>query len=256
MTDNPYQTPNSEVEPETIGQTYQLVAPKSVSVGRGWGWIADGFSLFKRSPGSWILTVLIWLVIMIGVSLIPLLGQIALMLTTYIFIGGIMLGCRAQDDGKPFEINHLFAGFSNSTSSLLLLSVVVAILSMVVMVITMGPLYFSLLTGDPAANQQIMDDFSGVILSILFGMLLLIPLLMCIWFAPALIVLHKVGIMEACKLSFFGCLKNFVPFLLYGVIGLLLYIVAIIPLALGLLVFFPVILASIYTSYKDIFIEG
>jgi uncharacterized membrane protein len=58
---------------------------------------------------------------------------------------------------------------------------------------------------------------------------------------------------EAMKASFAGCLRNVVPFLVYGVIGLLLAIVASIPLGLGWLVLVPVAIASIYASYCDIF---
>ena len=55
------------------------------------------------------------------------------------------------------------------------------------------------------------------------------------------------------KVSFFGCLKNIVPFLLYGVVMMVLCVVAAIPVMLGYLVLGPVIIASIYTGYRDIF---
>ena len=53
--------------------------------------------------------------------------------------------------------------------------------------------------------------------------------------------------------SFRGCLRNVVPFLLYGLIGFGLAIVASIPFGLGWLVLGPVTMATIYTSYCDIF---
>ena len=84
---------------------------------------------------------------------------------------------------------------------------------------------------------------------------LALPLLMALWFAPALVVFHDVQPMAAMKASFFACLKNIVPFLVYGLIGLLLLIVALIPFGLGLLVFGPVLWATTYTGYRDIFIR-
>src|SRR5262249_39664681 len=81
----------------------------------------------------------------------------------------------------------------------------------------------------------------------------LLPLFMALWFAPALAVFHQQGPAEAMKASFFACLKNVVPFLLYSVILLLLAFVASIPFGLGWLVLGPVIAASLYTSYRDIF---
>jgi uncharacterized membrane protein len=55
------------------------------------------------------------------------------------------------------------------------------------------------------------------------------------------------------KASFMGCLKNILPFLVYGVIMFGLAIVASIPLALGWLVLGPMTIASVYTAYRDIY---
>jgi uncharacterized membrane protein len=66
-------------------------------------------------------------------------------------------------------------------------------------------------------------------------------------------VLRGVEPLEAMRLSFSGCLRNVVPFLLYGLLGLGLAIVATIPLLLGWLVLGPVTIASLYTGYCDIY---
>jgi uncharacterized membrane protein len=55
------------------------------------------------------------------------------------------------------------------------------------------------------------------------------------------------------KMSFSGCLKNILPFLLYGIIAMVLFILATIPIGLGLLVVVPMLTASIYTGYRDIY---
>ncbi|HET8747557.1 MAG TPA: BPSS1780 family membrane protein, partial [Ramlibacter sp.] len=77
--------------------------------------------------------------------------------------------------------------------------------------------------------------------------------LMAVWFAAPLVVFHERGAVDALKESFAGCLKNIVPFLVYGVIFFVLGIVASIPLALGWLVLGPMAAASIYTAYRDIY---
>ena len=59
--------------------------------------------------------------------------------------------------------------------------------------------------------------------------------------------------LDAMRLSFNGCLSNVVPFLVYGLVGVVLAIVATIPLALGWLVLGPVTVTSLYTSYCDIY---
>jgi len=78
---------------------------------------------------------------------------------------------------------------------------------------------------------------------------------MAVWFAAPLVVFHDLGAVEAMKASFTGCLRNIVPFLVYGIAGLVLSVVATIPLGLGWLVLGPVVAASVYTSYRDIYLR-
>jgi len=91
------------------------------------------------------------------------------------------------------------------------------------------------------------------VLSLLLALALAVPVYMAIWFAPALIMFHDVKPLDAMKSSFFACLKNIVPFLLYGIILMVLCVVASIPFGLGFLVLGPVIVGSIYAGYRDIF---
>jgi uncharacterized membrane protein len=79
---------------------------------------------------------------------------------------------------------------------------------------------------------------------------------MATWFAPALIVLHDVAPTAAFKASFYACLRNWIPFLVYSVVLLVLFLVAAIPAGLGFLVLIPVLVASVYTAYRDIFRVG
>ena len=76
---------------------------------------------------------------------------------------------------------------------------------------------------------------------------------MATWFAPALIVLHELAPIAALKASFYACLRNWIPFLIYGLAMLVLGILAAIPVGLGFLVLIPVLVASVYTAYRDIF---
>ena len=83
----------------------------------------------------------------------------------------------------------------------------------------------------------------------------MVPLAMAIWYAPALVILNDIPAAEAMKLSFKGCLRNMVPFLVYGVVGIILAIIASIPLALGWLLLLPTMICSTYVSYREIFID-
>jgi len=69
------------------------------------------------------------------------------------------------------------------------------------------------------------------------------------------VVFHDHGAIDALKGSFFGCLKNILPFLIYGLILMVASFIATIPLLLGWLVLGPVIGASVYTAYRDIYLK-
>ena len=99
---------------------------------------------------------------------------------------------------------------------------------------------------------------AGGIIGFLFGMMvsmvLYIPVMMGLWFAPALVLFHQeIKPVEAMIMSFKACLKNFLPFIIYSVVVFVMFFIAMIPIGLGLLVAVPVIIASSYFGYRSIF---
>ncbi len=245
----------------------EAVAPavhvRSVDVGRGAAWWSEGWRLFTPTVGTWILIVLIGFAIQLVLAFIPILGSIASQLLFPILAGGLMLGCRAIDRGEPLTINHLFAGFGPKAGSLLIvalifLAVAIAIIFLVfaLLFVFFGAALLAALWG-ASNSMSSAEALGGVALVVVVGallfLLLYLPLVMAIWFAPALIVLKGAEPWQAMKLSFMGSIKNFIPFLIYGLIWIALAIVATIPFLLGWLVLGPVTVASVYASYCDIF---
>jgi uncharacterized membrane protein len=197
---------------------------------------------------------------------VPVLGELVSLVMEILWpvvIGGLMLGCRAVDRGNPLLVAHLFAGFRQRTRDLVMVGAIYTGLLIVIVLVIGGMMLaifgveiFSALSDADTASPTGVAFTSAVIavlLGCLFFLLLLLPLVMAIWFAPALIMLAGLSPVEAMKASFAGCLRNVVPFLVYGLIGVLLAIVASIPLGLGWFVLVPVAIASIYASYCDIF---
>ena len=96
----------------------------------------------------------------------------------------------------------------------------------------------------------------GLLIAILLSSLLFIPVMMAYLFAPALVALNDLKAWESMKLSFRGCLKNILPFTVYGLIAILLMIIGTIPFGLGLLIVLPILTASIYAAYQDIYFRS
>jgi uncharacterized membrane protein len=127
--------------------------------------------------------------------------------------------------------------------------------ALALMLLGMSGLFTALFTGDSAKLVAMFGTFSlSLILLILVWMALYAPLMAALWFAPALVVFHNVAPLDAMKMSFAACMKNIVPFLIYGLVFIVLFVVGAIPLGLGLLVVIPLMITSTYTSYRDIFV--
>jgi len=94
-----------------------------------------------------------------------------------------------------------------------------------------------------------------ILLGVLIALALLLPLMAAYWFAPVLVVMHDMQPLDAMKASFFATFTNFIPFLVYSILMIPLFILAAIPFGLGFLVVIPMLIASVYVSYREIFTE-
>ncbi len=58
---------------------------------------------------------------------------------------------------------------------------------------------------------------------------------------------------EALRASLLASLRNWLPMLVYGLLMLVFAIVAMLPMMLGYLLLVPLVMTSVYVSYRDIF---
>ncbi|BBB25953.1 BPSS1780 family membrane protein [Amphritea japonica] len=248
---NPYQAPEADLTPEY--EEGDMTGPVSVSALRGWGWLTEGFGHFKQNPVAWIVTMIVWVILTSVLSFIPVIGSLAVTLLSPVISAGFMLGCREQEEGGDFRVAHLFSGFSSNVGQLVLVGLLYLVsMIVVIVVIAMFAGGAAFLLGD-GLNSMGPDMASAMLVPILIGTLFIIPVVMAYWFAPALVALNDISAIAAMKMSFSACLKNMLPFFLYGLFMMLLFIIGSIPFGLGLLVVIPMIVASMYTSYRDIF---
>ena len=255
MATDPYAAPRSRVaDVPARGEDGQFNPEgETVPAGNGWKWITDGWELFRRQPGVWILMIVVFLLISFLIALIPIVGSIASNLLWPVFAGGFMLGCHELARGGELQLGHLFAGFRDQFGKLALLGVLylVALIVIVFVAFAVTGLGFGALFGGGGRAGGL--GYMSILLATLVALALIVPVAMAFWFAPALVVLNDMGIGDSLKASFAACLKNIVPFLVYGVILIGLAIVASIPIFLGWLVLGPTLAASMYAAYRDIY---
>lgn len=250
---NPYQTPTAQVTVSHAVDASTLIENgRAVPASHGIAWISAGWEAFKAFPGAWMLFFIVFMLVMLVLSIIPLINMLSIFITP-VLMGGIMLACRDVDEDQPPSLNQLFSCFSTHLGPLALVGLMYLI-GIVAMFIFLGIMAALIFGGGFMSGAGLQNIGPGLILLVLTGLLLAIPLAMSFYYAPALIVFHEIGVLDAMKTSFYGSLKNFLAFLIYGIVALVLTLLGMIPLFLGLLVTAPILIYSMYASYKDIYV--
>jgi len=237
---------------------------EKVPASHGLKWLMQGFVLLRRSFFIWVLFVLLLWGMVFVASRVPFAGLL-LALFTPVFLAGLMIGCRALEKGEDLEIAHFFAGFRTNTVNLVTLGGFYLIGNVVIaglMYAIGGAAIQQIVAGqaqdiDPAILMQALGP---ALVALLAGMLLSVPLTMAMWFAPLLVVFGNEKPAPALRASFQACVKNMLPFLVYGLIILVPLVLFMAPFDLanmernpGLWVVALLVLPSVYTSYRDLF---
>jgi uncharacterized membrane protein len=239
----------------------QVQAPafRRVNAGRGGDWWSTAWKLmFERgAAGVWIVMTLIVIIICGPLHLVPLLGSIAAQIIWFVFAGGLMLAARKTEQGTSPAVGDLFSGFGPSLGPLAL----VAVLVMVGVLLVFGVLAMAgisavvgAVTGFATGNLAALASLGAAsLLLLLVGLLLLLPIGMAAWLAPALVVFRQQAPFEALKTSLAACWANLSALTLYGLLWIGFAVIASIPLGLGWLVLAPLMVLSTYAAYRDLF---
>ena len=231
---------------------------RKVNAINGWMWIKQGYWLFRKNPLLWIVLSAIGFTGMFGIAFIPVVGDPLATLLFPIMLAGYMFGCHALAQGEELELAHLFAGFHQRAQQLVTLggiNLVGQLLILGVMMLAGGAALVSILMNstpveDPAILVQ---AAAGAGSALLLGVTLFSILMMAMQFAPMLVIFGKMQPVPAMKASLRAFFRNVIPLTVYGVTLLPFAILATLPMMLGWLVLMPVIIASLYAMYRDLF---
>src|SRR5437773_4186091 len=192
-----------------------------VPSGHGWTWIAGAWKLFKRQPGTWVAIAIIAIVVFIAYYFMRAFGNILGIVLTPVFTAGVVIGAKALDEGRKLEIAHLFAGFTNRFGALIAVGAIYLALLLAIVVVSArvtGVSVWVMLGASPDLTGATMSAMLSILLAWLIALALMVPVVMAVRFAPPLAVFNELGAFEDLKASFLGCLKNVVPFLIYGLV--------------------------------------
>ena len=243
-----------------------------VATARGAHWLAEGWRLFRAAPAVWLLLAFGYFVLTQIVALIPVVGSAAAAIVIPGFTLGFMAVARAATRGVV-DASLLFEGFRHDARRQLTLGVVYMACGLLLFAAVFGADAEGALRAVFAGERDARSlEPAELLLPAAAFALVYVPTTMMFWFAPPLCAWHSLGVAKALFFSFFACLLNWRALLAYGagVAAAMLVVngLALIVVRLGaalsaqqlfafalasLLLFLPVLFASFYASYRDVF---
>jgi hypothetical protein len=241
----------------------------------GWRWLLAGFAIFRRNPPLLGMLVIAYWFTLLFLNIIPFLGSLAASLAMPGLSVGLMQAARNLERAEPISLATLYGSLKENSRTLIGLGALYLVLTLAALGIAAlfdgGATLSALLSSKPEEKATL--DLSDVLLSMLVTMSLMTPVLMAYWFAPVLAAWHQLSVGKSLFFSFVACWLNWRAFLAYsaallllaGIVPgimlgvLLLLFPAIQGMATGLvtmlmvLVVAPIVFASFYASYRDIF---
>lgn len=225
-----------------------------VGPGRGAAWLAEAFGLFRAKPGAWIGLALGWIVITLGLIVVPLVGGVIANFLQPVFFASFAIAAYRQSRGEAVAMADLFVGFRRNVRALVNLGAILLIAEIAIFALMA-------LLGLPMAPEDgtsfTLSDYvqalKGKEWILALGFLLTVVVKGALWFAPQLIAFHGMSTAHAMRWSVYAALSNLGAMIVYGVALLLLFVAGLIPWGLGLVIVIPVMIVSTFIGYREVF---
>lgn len=235
---------------------------------RGIIWVSAGFALYRRGPALLTMLTMFYLLLVMAASIIQPLGSILMPLFLPALTVLVANGCRLLDPAQATPApGALWFGLKGRRAPLLRLGGLQ-------LVATLGVLGLDLLvSGGDWSALSASEEGEQLLWHLARLLALATPTLMAFWFAPLLTAWDGVPATKSLFFSLVASLRNWRAFLAYAatvmVIGIavptvLLLVASLISAGLVtllsaalrmalILIMAPVLLASVYLSYRDVF---
>jgi membrane-anchored glycerophosphoryl diester phosphodiesterase (GDPDase) len=228
-----------------------------VPASRGVAWLKESFRLFLGAPLVWLGLCAGWMTITLGLIVIPLVGGVIANFIQPVFFASFAIAAFKQLAGEPIVMGDLFTGFRRNVRSLINLGALLLLLQIAIFAL-MALLGLPMNTPSDrnVSIAEYLQVFEGKEWILAVGFLLTVLVKGALWFAPPLIAFHGMSTMHAIRWSLYACLSNLGAMVLYGVVLMVIFVLGLIPWALGLLVVIPVMAISTFIGYRDVFERG
>ena len=228
---------------------------RDVAASRGPGWIAGGWRLFRTAPTAWIGLAAGWMAITFGLLLLPLLGPVVANLLQPVFFASFARAAAKQQAGGRIVPRDLFAGFRRPLRPLVNIGAILLVAELAIFFVMslLGLPGMANAEGGQITIEEFVGELQGKEWILLVGLVLTAIVKGALWFAPAALAFRDLSTAHAIRWSVYAALSNLGAMILYGVALTIVVAAAVLPYGLGLIVAVPVMLASTYAGYAEVF---
>lgn len=239
-------------------------------------WLRQAFRMLWQHRVRWLLLLLAYYAIIVAIDVVPWVGAFVAPMLKPVFAVGFLAAAWSQERGQAPAIGQLFRGFRSDLRALLPLGFVFVAGMMGAVVATSfvdGGKLLEVLAGGARPDETFLGR-GDVQAAMLFGALCALPVLLALWFAPALVVFQDCAAGRALATSLRAAVVNWRPVAMYALLlfffgGVLPGAVAAVVAALApreaaaaivmlallpyLALFVATLHISDYVSYRDLF---
>jgi uncharacterized membrane protein len=225
-----------------------------LAAGRAAGWLAESARMFRARPLQWIGLCAGWVSITFALVLVPFLGGVIANFLQPVFFASFAIVAYKQQAGERIVMADLFSGFRRNMRALVNLGALLLLAEIAIFAI-MAALGFPIAAeGDqPFTLADYVEQIQGKEWILAVGFVLTLTVKGALWFAPPLIAFHGMSTSHAIRWSVYAAVANIGAMLVYGMVLMMLFFLALLPWALGLIVFMPVMAISTYVGYREVF---
>jgi hypothetical protein len=246
---------------------------------RGIFWLKQAAAMLSAARIPWLMLLLVYYLIQLIVSVVPLVGPLAMMVLRPVFTVGFLAAAWTQERGGTPAVRHLFRGFRTNLWALIPIGVTLIAGTTVAVLATVlvdGGALVEAITANAKPDEALASS-GRVEAAMLFAIVCALPFLLAVWFAPALVVFQDCGPARALSGSLRASLANWKPVAIYGLM-LFLYgavlpgtafalIAILVPSSIApyvvaatvvpyVFLFVAAQTISDYVAYRDIFHQG
>ncbi len=246
---------------------------------RGAIWLKEAHAMLTAHRLPWLMLLLLYYLVIGIVDIIPLIGQFGLPLLKPVFAVGFLAAAWNQERGGVPELRLLFQGFRSNLWALLPLGAFMLVgISVAVLATSLvdGGKLLEVLSGKAKLDEAVLAT-GEVQAAMLFAAVLALPVILALWFAPALVVFQDCSAAEALATSLRAAIANWRAISVYGALVFLFggvlpgiataIVAAVVPAEYVLVVavafllpyvflFVATLHVSDYVSYRDVFHSG